>query len=54
VPRPGGDRHFHLYYDEFFAPTPDKADLITIEIQDAPRNDRNVEVFDCVPAVPLP
>ena len=42
-----GHTHFHHYYDEFFVKMPAPGDLITI------RN-RNVEVFDCVPPVPLP
>jgi hypothetical protein len=54
MPSTGGDQHFHLYYDEFFVPKLDKADQITIEIQGARGTALNVEVFDCVPAVPLP
>jgi hypothetical protein len=42
-----GHKHFHLYYDAFFDPPPDAKEQISLEHS-------NVQVYDCVPPVPLP
>jgi hypothetical protein len=43
----GGEKHFVHYYDEFFVTRPANDKLISIE-------NLQLEVFDCVPPVPLP
>jgi hypothetical protein len=48
APEIDGRDHFGLYYEQLFLPVPDAAHQIKLD------GSRGVEVFDCVPPVPLP